>query len=78
MKTSATHAVRRGETALAVLAITAALVSFPILTTVGVTLSYGPVYTTFGIRRWTFLLVVPATILNFPLFAYALARRTFV
>ncbi|CCQ34544.1 glycosyl transferase protein [Halorhabdus tiamatea SARL4B] len=64
--------------ALALLAITTALVSFPLLTTVGVTLSYGLVYAAFGIRRWTFLLAVPATVVNLPLFAYALVRRTFV
>ena len=64
--------------AFALLAITTALVLFPLLTTVGVTLSYGLVYATFGIRRWTFLLAVPATLVNLPLMAYALARRTFV
>jgi len=64
--------------ALALLALTALLVLYPVLTTVGVTLSYGLVYATFGIRRWTFLLAVPATLVNLPLMAYALARRTFV
>ncbi|PSP73070.1 glycosyl transferase [Halobacteriales archaeon QS_3_64_16] len=36
------------------------------------------VYTVFGVRRWTVLLAYPATIVQLPLFGYALARRTFV
>ncbi|WP_309484873.1 hypothetical protein [Halorhabdus salina] len=62
---------------LALLAITTVFVLFLVLTTVAVTLAYGLVYAAFGIHRWTFLLAVPATVADLPLFAYALARRTF-
>jgi hypothetical protein len=36
------------------------------------------VYGAFGVRRWTALLAYPATIVQLPLFCYALSRRTFV
>ncbi|QGN07169.1 glycosyltransferase [Halorhabdus sp. CBA1104] len=62
----------------ALFAIVAALVVAPLLTIGGLTATYGAVYAAFGIRRWTFLLAVPATVGNLPLFVYALARRTFV
>lgn len=32
---------------------------------------------TFGVRRWTFLLAYPATLVQVPLFVYGLVRRTF-
>jgi glycosyltransferase involved in cell wall biosynthesis len=43
-----------------------------------VTLLTGAVYATFGVRRWTALLVAPALFVQIPLTAYALGRRTFV
>jgi hypothetical protein len=36
------------------------------------------VYAAFSVRRWTVLLAYPATLVQLPLFGYALARRTFV
>ena len=43
------------------------------------TLLHLGVYEAFGVRRWTAVLAYPATVLlQVPLFAYALARRTFV
>jgi hypothetical protein len=36
------------------------------------------VYAYFGVRRWTVLLAYPAMMLQVPLFAYGMARRTFV
>jgi len=48
-------------------------VAFPLLT-----LLYVGIYLAFGVRRWTALLAYPATLCQVPLFAYALARRTFV
>lgn len=48
-------------------------VAFPLLT-----LLYAGIYLAFGVRRWTVLLAYPATLCQVPLFAYALARRTFV
>lgn len=36
------------------------------------------IYVAFGVRRWTFLLAYPATLLQVPLFIYGIARQTFV
>lgn len=36
------------------------------------------IYAAFGVRRWTFLLAYPATLLQVPLFVYGAVRRTFV
>ncbi|MFC7199660.1 glycosyltransferase [Halospeciosus flavus] len=43
-----------------------------------VTLLVGGVYAAFGCRRWTALLAYPAILVQVPLMAYALGRRTFV
>lgn len=42
------------------------------------TAASGALYAGLGIRRWTFLLAYPASVLGPPLALYALARRTFV
>ncbi|WP_433631882.1 glycosyltransferase [Halomicrococcus sp. NG-SE-24] len=42
------------------------------------TLLLAGIYTMFGVRRWTALLAYPAILVQLPLMAYALARRTFV
>ncbi|WP_101296373.1 glycosyltransferase [Halegenticoccus soli] len=51
---------------------------FPIPGLAAVTLLHLAVYEAFGVRRRTVLLAYPATLLQVPLFAYGLARRTFV
>jgi hypothetical protein len=78
------HIVHRHEplATLATNALTAAVaagcVLYPTVLVPLVTLSYAAIYATFGVRRWTFLLGVPATLAWVPMFAYGLARRTFV
>ena len=62
----------------ALIAMVGALFVAPLLTAGVLTATYGAVYAGFGIRRWTFLLAVPATVANLPLMGYALLRRTFV
>lgn len=57
---------------------TAFSVLAPLLAFVVLTLSYLALYAAFGVRRWTFLLAYPSTLCQIPLFAYGLARRTFV
>ena len=51
---------------------------YPIPALILLTLIQLGIYRTFGVRRWTCLLAYPATLVQVPLFAYALARRTFV
>ena len=51
---------------------------YPLPALILLTLIQFGIYTAFGVRRWTFLLAYPATLVQVPLFAYALARRTFV
>jgi hypothetical protein len=51
---------------------------YPLPALILLTLLQLGIYTAFGVRRWTFLLAYPATLVQVPLFAYALARRTFV
>lgn len=51
---------------------------YPIPALILLTLIQLGIYKTFGVRRWTFLLAYPATLVQLPLFAYALVRRTFV
>jgi hypothetical protein len=63
---------------LGLTAAAAACLLFPLRTLAVLTLFYAAMYAAFGIRRWTFLLALPTTLANVPLFAYALARRTFV
>ncbi len=70
----------RGTAAMLAVAILSALgcLLLPIYGFVAVTLLQAAVYAAFGVRRWTFLLAYPATLAQVPLFAYGLARRTFV
>jgi len=63
---------------VSLVATAAAFVFAPVVTTVGFTAMYGAIYAAFGIRRWTFMLALPAMLANIPLMGYALARRTFV
>lgn len=63
--------------AVAVLATAFALLS-PAPAFVISTLFHAAVYRAFGVRRWTALLAYPALLCQVPLFAYGLARRTFV
>ncbi|WP_425604202.1 glycosyltransferase [Halobellus salinisoli] len=51
---------------------------YPLPALILLTLIQLGIYMTFGVRRWTFLLAYPATLVQVPLFAYALSRRTFV
>ena len=53
-------------------------VLFPIPALVLSTLLAGGTYAFFGVRRWTFLLAYPVLLVQTPLFAYVLTRRTFV
>jgi hypothetical protein len=64
--------------AVSLVAVAALLVLFPLPSVAVLTLLHGLIYAAFGIRRWTFLLAVPALLANLVLFPYALARRTFV
>jgi len=50
----------------------------PLVGSVALALAYGALYAAFGVRRPTFLLAGPATVAWVPLFAYGVARRTFV
>ena len=50
----------------------------PLPAAVGTTAVTAAVYASFGVRRWTALLAYPAVLAGPALFAYALARRTFV
>jgi hypothetical protein len=67
---------------LLVAGVTALLAAFclfvPVYGFVLTTLLAGGVYAAFGLRRWTALLTAPAVVVQIPLMAYALARRTFV
>ena len=69
-----------GLTAMSVVAalttIAALIAPFPAMLLL--TLLYAGLYAASGIRRWTFLLAYPATLLQAPVFVYGLARRTFV
>lgn len=51
---------------------------YPLPALVFLTLIQFGIYTAFGVRRWTFLLAYPATLVQVPLFVYGLVRRTFV
>lgn len=51
---------------------------YPLPALVFLTLIQFGIYAAFGVRRWTFLLAYPATLVQVPLFAYGLVRRTFV
>lgn len=63
----------------AVVALFAAVgLAFPVPTLVFSTLLVAAVYAKFGVRRWTALLAYPSLLVQIPLSAYALARRTFV
>ncbi|SFR50978.1 glycosyltransferase family 2 protein [Halogeometricum limi] len=53
-------------------------VAFPLPMFLFATLLTFAVYRAFGVRRWTFLLGYPVMLLQVPLFAYGIARRTFV
>lgn len=53
-------------------------VLFPLAGFLVTTLWQSAVYAAFGVRRWTVLLAYPATLVQVPLFAYGLVRRTFV
>ncbi|SFR62256.1 Glycosyl transferase family 2 [Halogeometricum rufum] len=59
-------------------ALTLAGALFPGPVAVLATLLTAFVYAYFGVGRWTVLLAYPAMMLQVPLFAYGLARRTFV
>ena len=59
-------------------ASTIAALLYPLWAVPVLTLIQFGIYTAFGIRRWTFILASPATLVQVPLFAYGLARRTFV
>lgn len=69
-----------GLTAMSVVAalstIAALLVPLPAMLLL--TLLHAVLYAAYGVRRWTFLLAYPATLLQAPVFVYGLARRTFV
>jgi hypothetical protein len=64
--------------ALVGLGFALACLLYPLYAVPLVTLLYAAVYAAFDVRRWTFLLAVPATFAWPLMFAYALARRTFV
>ena len=66
-----------GMLAVASLSTVGALL-YPLPAAVLLTLLHVGVYAAFGVRRWTFLLAYPATLVQVPLFVYGLARRTFV
>lgn len=63
--------------AVAILSAIGALL-YPLPAMVLLTVVQLSIYATFGVRRWTFLLAYPATLLQVPLFVYGIARRTFV
>lgn len=62
--------------------VTTALAAFCLLSPLygfaATTLLAGVVYANFGVVRWTSLLAFPAIVVQVPLMAYALCRRTFV
>lgn len=66
-----------GMSIVAALATVAALL-YPLPAMILLTLLQLGIYTAFGVRRWTFVLAYPATLIQVLLFAYGLARRTFV
>lgn len=68
---------RLGVLGLALLTAAACLL-FPISAAVLSTLGVASIYARFGVHRWTALLAYPAFLVQAPLYAYALARRTFV
>ena len=73
------HEPRDTAVMVAVTALFAlASILFPLYGFVVATLVYAAAYAAVGVRRWTALLGFPAALLQVPLFAYALARRTFV
>lgn len=51
---------------------------YPLVAMMLLTIVQLSIYVAFGVRRWTFLLAYPAALLQVPLFAYGIARRTFV
>lgn len=63
--------------AVAILSAIGALL-YPLAAMVLLTVVQLSIYAAFGVRRWTFLLAYPATLLQVPLFAYGIVRRTFV
>jgi glycosyltransferase involved in cell wall biosynthesis len=79
--TKIVHRHEPRDTAL-VAGVTALLAAFcllvPLYGFVLTTLLGSGVYAAFGQRRWTAVLTFPAVIVQIPLMAYALARRTFV
>ena len=66
-----------GMMAIAMVSTIAALL-FPLGAAIVLTLLQAAIYAAFGIRRWTFLLAYPATLVQVPLFVYGFTRRTFV
>ncbi|MFB6071593.1 MAG: glycosyltransferase [Halobacterium sp.] len=60
------------------LALAAACLLAPLYAVPGLTALVAGVYAFFGVRRWTAALAAPAVVAAGPLYAYALARRTFV
>jgi hypothetical protein len=58
--------------------VTVPLVLFPVAGVAVATLLFAALYASLGVRRWTVLLAYPSTVLQIPLFLYALARPTFV
>lgn len=70
----------RGSVAMGVvtLALAAACLLVPVYAVPALTALVGGVYAAFGVRRWTAALAAPAVLAAGPLFAYAVARRTFV
>lgn len=62
---------------VATLSAIAALL-FPLPAMLLLTLLQFGIYAVFGVRRWTFILAYPATLVQVPLFVYGIARRTFV
>ena len=79
-----TQIVRRhdpaGLTGLSVVATlsTVAALLFPLPALLVLTLLQAGLYAAYGVRRWTFLLAYPATLVQVPLFVYGVTRRTFV
>jgi hypothetical protein len=60
------------------LLVALACLVYPLYLVPAVTALHAGTYAALGVRRWTALLAVPATLAWVPLFAYGVARRTFV
>ncbi|ELZ48899.1 glycosyl transferase family protein [Halorubrum coriense DSM 10284] len=63
--------------ALIQLAVVTGTLLVPLVTVPLVTAVAGLAYAYFGLRRWTFLLAVPAYVLSLPMLVYGLARTEF-